>query len=146
MLVEQRRSRELEIIKERLGVSRRGPALVDGLPHVAQPGGPLSRPDAEAHVSHAQTRMPALLAVRVRTAPVLHQKQRKPPFWGFQVGRIQSPQDGIGLDTGVEAFDERGEKRLAPDTVVEAVFVCFEVGERDARVYGFRTAVRPAYQ
>src|SRR5262249_48627880 len=51
------------------------PHLVQGGPHVAQPGVPFRLPDDEACMPHAQPRMAAKLVIGARAAPVLHEEQ-----------------------------------------------------------------------
>src|SRR5438445_17249 len=71
--------------------------------HVAKPGLALRLASAEAEVAHAQTRVPALLAVGVWSAPVLDQKQGQVPSWWPEVLGIQAAQQRVLLNARVEA-------------------------------------------
>src|SRR5437899_13020879 len=68
-------------------------------------------------------------AVGLWTAPVLSQKQRQmPPRW-TKIGRIERSQQRIGLDPFVEPIDQGKEERIAPNALVEIVFLGLEVDE-----------------
>ena len=95
--------------------------LVEGVPHVAQPGVPLRLPDDEVRVPHAQPGVPTPLVVGTRPAPVLHEEQAQ-----VLLGRPEVPagvdraQVGIGGHPAVEGVHQAEEGLLAAHGLVEA--------------------------
>ena len=87
-----------------------------------QPGVALLPSDTEGQVAQPQPRVPALLGVGRRPAPVLDQEQREPLPRATQVGRlrIQAYEHRILRDTVVERVDEATEERTAADAFVQA--------------------------
>jgi HD-like signal output (HDOD) protein len=88
--------------------------------HVGQPGVPLPGPHLPGDVAHAQPRVPALVGVGGRTAPVLHQEHPQAVLGRTEVVRVERPQHGVLGDAGVEVGDQLAEHRLTADRVVEA--------------------------
>ena len=80
-------------------------------------------------MAHTQTRVPALLAVGVWSAPVLDQKQGQVPSWWPEVLGIQAAQRRVLLNARVEAVDEGEEERGAAYAFVECVALGFDVDE-----------------
>jgi hypothetical protein len=102
----------------RLGQAR----LVDGEAHRAHPRVALGGPDAKRRVAHAQPRVPTLVGVGRRPAPVLHEKQRQPVLGRTEILLgIQRPQEVVVRDLRVEARDDPAERRLAADDVIEGL-------------------------
>ena len=76
-------------------------------------------------MAHPQAGMAALVGVRGRAAPVLHEEQPQPIAGAGQVGRlrVQPHEQRIPGDTVVEHIDEPREERLAADDVVQPLSV-----------------------
>jgi hypothetical protein len=89
--------------------------------HVHEPAIPCQRIDREREVACPQARVPALGAVRARTAPVLGEEQGQASAGRSQVHRIrvEGEEHGVGRDPGIEPVDEGLEEGHAADGVVE---------------------------
>ena len=101
--------------------ARRLAAPSSAAEHVAQPGVALGRADDEGGVAHAQARMPALLAVGRRAAPVLHQEEREVVRRLAQVVGVERPQQRVAGDAEIEAVDQVDEERLPADPIEQCV-------------------------
>ena len=87
---------------------------VDRRRHVLEPPGPLLAADVERQVAQSQAGMAALVGVRRRPTPVLHEEQPQAVASAGQVWRlgVQAKEHRIGGHAVVEGVDEAAEERL----------------------------------
>src|ERR1035438_1619547 len=87
--------------------------LVEGDPHVLQPGVAFGLADGEPDVPHPQPGVPAQLIVGAGTAPVLHEEQHQVFLGRAEVlGRVHRPQHGIFRHALIEPVDQSAEGLL----------------------------------
>src|SRR3954452_17393733 len=85
-----------------------------------QPAVPHVRRDGEGSMAHPQPGMPALLAVGGRATPVLLEEHPQAHLGRAEILlRIEGPKLRIGRDAFVEALDERDERVMAANGLVE---------------------------
>jgi hypothetical protein len=87
--------------------------------HVSQPGVVLRRPDDEWDVTHAQTGVPALFAVRRWPTPVLHQEECEVTGRLMEIVGIEGAEQGVTGDTEVEPVDQVDEEHLTAHPLVK---------------------------
>src|SRR5262249_26498414 len=116
--------------------------LVEGGPHVAQPGVPLRFPDREMRVPHAQPRVTASLLVRARPAPVLDQEEPQVLLGRPEVlAGVDGAQRGIASHPAVEGVHQVTEGPLAAHGLVEGdrFGYLFHAGVQGSRRTGLPT-------
>ena len=107
----------LELGRHVIGRSDRGERRA----HVGQPAVARDTIDGERGVAYPEPRMPALVVVRPRPAPVLGEEQGQPPLRRGEIGLgIQRPQDLVVGDGRIERPDQRLEEGHPARTLVEA--------------------------
>ena len=93
--------------------------------HQFQPALGGGDPDGEMGMPHAQPRMPPLLGVVLRAAPVLDQEHPQTRLRALPVIRgIHRPEDVIGAHLFIEAVNNEVEGLLATHAVVEVLRAC----------------------
>src|SRR4051794_9982906 len=113
-----------QVIPQDRLVHRREVQRLDRLPHVRQPAVPGVGVHPERGVAHPQPRVPALLAVRRRPAPVLLQEHPEPPRGGLEVlVGVQPPQHGVAGAALEDPADEPHERVVPADLLVEAALL-----------------------
>src|SRR6266487_145211 len=111
-----------EVVEQRLAHGGREIKRFDRGSHVLEPGIALGPADRERLVSHAQSRMSALLAVSRWPAPVLDEEKSQPFGRAREIFlRIDTPQHRVTGNPCVEASDEKPECRLAARQLVHAL-------------------------
>ena len=97
-----------------LGIHR-----LEGSQHVGHPSVSGCLVDFERHMSHTESRMAALLAVRLRAAEILREEEVEAPFRSGQIFfGVHRSEQGVLLHPLIKLFHQLDEKRLPADGLI----------------------------